>query len=305
MSDIADLRIFLAVAAQRSFAGAARSLSLTPAAVTRAVAALENRLGVQLLLRTTRMVSLTSAGAVYAARIAPIVAAFDAAADEVREEQGVASGLIRLNAPLSLGVRLLPDVVARFRDRYPETRISFTLTDSFVDIQADDCDLAIRISEQPTDKSTIWRKLCPVPRVLVASPDVVKDTGLPQTPEDLRRMPCLAYAQDGGDETWHLSKDGVSRSIQQKAAFSANNGDLLSALAVEGQGVALLPRFIVLTHLESGALVQVLPDWSAPRIWLTLYYPPYEKLPLRVAVFSDFFETYVTETRPLNLPGDA
>lgn len=299
MPDIASVRIFLAVAAHHSFVGAARHLSMTPASVTRAIAGLEEGLGVQLLLRTTRKVSLTSAGAVYAARIAPILAAFETAADEVREQQGVASGLIRLNAPMSMGLRLLPDVVREFRVLFPQTRISFTLTDSFIDIQSGDVDLAIRISEPPTDKSTIWRKLCPVPRVLVASPACQAAIGLPSAPEDLSVSTCLGYAQDGQAETWNLTHNGTTRSVRAGGTFSTNSGDLLCALALNGEGVALLPRFVVEQHLESGALRQVLPDWHAPELWLTLYYPPYEKLPLRVAVFSDFFETFVTVTQPL------
>ncbi|MHC2354453.1 DNA-binding transcriptional LysR family regulator [Sinorhizobium meliloti] len=114
MGDLSDIRVFLAVAQQRSFTAAARQLSMTPPTLTRAVSALEQSLGVQLLLRTTRQVSLTSAGAVYAARVEPLIRQFDQVRDDLREEQGDVAGLIRINAPLSLGHQLLPDIVSGF-----------------------------------------------------------------------------------------------------------------------------------------------------------------------------------------------
>ncbi len=299
MGELESLRIFLTVAEQRSFAGAARQLGTTPASVTRAVAALEERLGVQLLLRTTRQVSLTSAGAVYAARVAPLVTGIADAASETMEAQGITSGLIRVSAPMSLGLKVLPAVLSQFATLYPQTHVALTLSDRFVDIVADDYDLAIRISGPPSDKSTIWRKVCRVPRVLVASPAHLARRGTPEKPEDLAGFACLSYSQDAGIETWELSRGPSHRSHRAEGGFSANNGDFLARLVMNGEGIALLPRFIVEDELRSGRLAEVLPDWTAPEIWLTLYYPPYAQLPPRVATFSDFFEHYVNDTRPL------
>lgn len=176
---------------------------------------------------------------------------------------------------------------------------ALTLSDRFVDIVADDYDLAIRISGPPSDKSTIWRKVCRVPRVLVASPAHLAQRGTPEKPEDLAGFSCLSYSQDAGIETWELSRGPSHRSHRVEGGFSANNGDFLARLVMNGEGIALLPRFIVEDDLRSGRLAEVLPDWTAPEIWLTLYYPPYAQLPLRVATFSDFFEHYVKDTRPL------
>jgi DNA-binding transcriptional LysR family regulator len=299
MGELESLRVFLAVAEQRSFAKAARQLSMTPTSVTRAVAALEERLGAQLLLRTTRQVSLTSSGAVYAARVAPLVAGIAEAASDTLEAQGVTSGLIRVSAPMSLGLKVLPAVMSQFATLHPQTHVALTLSDRFVDIVEDDYDLAIRISGPPSDKSTIWRKVCSVPRVLVAAPAYLIQRGTPERPDDLVGFSCLSYSQDAGGETWELSKGTSRRSHRAEGGFSANNGDFLARLVVNGEGIALLPRFIVEDDLRSGVLVEVLSDWSAPEIWLTLYYPPYAQLPLRVATFSDFFEHYVKDTRPL------
>jgi DNA-binding transcriptional LysR family regulator len=299
MGELESIRTFLTVAEQHSFTGAARQLGMTPASVTRTISALEARLGVQLLLRTTRQVALTSAGAAYAARVAPLAAALGNAAEETRALQGLTSGLIRISAPLSLGLKVLPAVLSQFAAIHPATHVALTLSDSFVDIVEDRYDLAIRISGPPADKSSIWRKICKVPRLLVASPAYLRAMGRPQTPDELGRFACLSYGAEARDEIWDLAKGQARRSHKARGGFSANNGDLLAQLAANGEGIALLPRFIVEAELASGALEPVLADWSAPDIWLTLSYPPYERLPLRVATFSDFFEVHVKETRPL------
>lgn len=300
MGELEAIRVFLAVARQQSFAGAARQLGLTPASVTRTIAALEARLGVQLLVRTTRQVSLTSAGAVYAARTEPLAEGLAEAAIETREAQGIISGRLRISAPLSLGVRVLPTVVSQFGALYPQTHLDVSLSDGFVDIVEEGFDLAIRVSGPPNDKSTIWRKICKVPRLLAATPDYLHAHGTPDHPEDLANHTCLGYRDDLRDEVWQLSSGKRRHSHKAAGHLSTNNGDLLAGLVLEGEGIALLPRFIVEHDLAAGRVTPVLPDWSAPEIWLTLYYPPYERLPLRVATFSDFFEAHMND---VGLPG--
>ena len=298
MDELRAIRIFLTVARQRGFAAAARQLSTTPASVTRSVSALESRLGVQLLVRTTRHVSLTTAGAIYAARVAPLVEDFDRAAEEIRSQEGVDTGRIRINAPMSLGLRVLPDLLDDFQASYPEMEVSVTMTDEFVDILDTDFDLAIRISGPPDDKSTIWRKICLVERVLVTSPKAAHAGA--RGPEDLPERDCFAYSAEGREEVWDLTHDQRSRSVRAGRRFSSNNGDLLARMVSRRAGIALLPLFIVQDAIVDGELVSVLPDWKPPDIWLTLYYPPYERLPPRVATFSEFFEHHVTVTRPLS-----
>ncbi len=296
MGELESIRVFLAVAELESFAGAARQLGLTPASVTRTVAALEDKLRLQLLVRTTRRVSLTSAGALYAARVKPLAQGLARAVDETREAQGMSAGGIRISAPMSLGLEVLPAVLSQFATLHPQTHVAVNLSDRFVDIVEEDFDLAIRVSGPPTDKSTIWRKICKVPRVLAASADYVAARGLPQTPDDLTNYDCLSFDAEAREEVWELSKGATRRSHKVEGTFSANNGDLLAKLALNGEGIALVPRFIVAADLKAGRLIEVLPDWTISEIWLTLYYPPYNQLPLRVATFSDFFETHVKET---------
>lgn len=299
MSEFTQIRAFLAVAELHSFVAAARQLSMTAPSVTRAIGALEDRLGVQLLLRTTRQVSLTSAGAVYAARVGPLLSEFVKAGEEVREQVGEAAGLLRINAPMSLGLQILPDVASGFRVDHPDTVLSLSLTDRFVDIVSENVDLAIRISQAPTDKSTIWRKICRVRRVLVASPGYLAAFGGITRPEDLHGHARLAYDGEAVSETWDLSSAGRTHRVRAGQALASNSGDLIARLAENGEGVALLPFFIIEPALAAGRLTQVLPEWEPAPLWLTLYYPPYESLPLRVKKFSDFFENYVTRIRSL------
>ncbi|KAA2314918.1 LysR family transcriptional regulator [Pseudooceanicola sediminis] len=299
MGDLESIKVFLAVAEQRSFVAAARALSMTPPSVTRSVNALEARLGVQLLLRTTRQVSLTSAGAAYALRVAPLVQGLDDATEDLRDGQSQTAGLIRINAPMSMGERVLPDVISQFRTLHPRVSVALTLTDRLIDVVAEQTDLAIRISEPPRDKLTIWRKICRVPRLLVAAPRYLDAQGTPAAPEDLLHHTCIAYDAGAGPEVWDLAAGATRRRITAGRVLSSNNGDLTARLAVNGEGIALLPRFIVAEALATGRLRAVLPGWSPPELWLTLTYPPYDRLPTRLATFSDFFETYVTETRPM------
>lgn len=296
MGEVEAIRTFLAVAEQNSFSAAARLLAMTPASVTRTVSALEEQLGVQLLLRTTRKVSLTSAGAAYAARVAPLVEGLARATEETRDLQKVTAGSLRVSAPMSLGMKVLPTVLSQFSIMHPRTSVAIELSDRFVDILQENYDLAIRISGPPTDKSTIWRKIRPVSRLLVAAPSFLARHGTPKVPEDLTTIECLSYHDQSKTETWELSRPGQVRTVEARGRFSINNGDFLCKLAIAGEGIALLPRFIVDEELRAGKLVEVLPGWSTPEIWLTLYYPPYEQLPLRVATFSDFFEAFIKES---------
>src|SRR5690606_34259358 len=142
----------------------------------------------------------TSAGAVYAARVAPLSRGLAEAADETREAQGITSGRIRISAPMSLGLKVLPSVLSQFATLHPQIHVALSLSDGFVDIVEADYDLAIRISGPPGDKSTIWRKICPVPRVLVAAPDYLAARGAPQTPDDLADFACLSYRTDAREE---------------------------------------------------------------------------------------------------------
>lgn len=292
MNELKALQTFLLAAERRNFAQVARELHTTPASVTRTIAALEEDLGIQLFVRTTRQVSLTNDGASFAARVAPAVRALESARAEVMNANKVDEGVLRINAPMSLGQKVLPAIVDGFRERYPKIALQIVLTDHFLDMLQEDFDLAIRISGPPTDKFTIWRKICVLRRILVAP------AGTPSArvthPSELSYDECIAFSSESRDEVWSLSDGKSTYAVTAGKFISANNGDVLASLASAGAGVALLPVFIVSELLRSGRLVQILPDWNPPELWLTLFYPPYQKIPPRVAAFSKFFEEQIT-----------
>ncbi len=190
---IERVRVFLEVAERRSFAAAARALRLSRSIATRYVGELEAELGAQLLIRTTRRVSLTVVGRQYFDRMRPLVAEMDRASDLARATRGELSGTLRVSAPLSLGLRFLPATASRFLDLHPSIEMRLNLTDAFVDILGEDFDMALRISGPPSDKSTIWRKICETPRLLVASPGYLAKAGTPRVAADLARHACLGY----------------------------------------------------------------------------------------------------------------
>jgi DNA-binding transcriptional LysR family regulator len=295
MDDLRAIRVFLAVADRQSFAAAARALAMTPAAVTRTVARLEEALGRQLLIRTTRKVSLTRAGAQAATRYRPLLEDIDTATQALTRDNRPDRGHLTLNAPLSLGVRILPGLIDSFRLAYPNIAVELKLTDALVDIMTEGSDLAIRISGPPTDKSTIWRKICVVPRCAVAAPSLFERMPRPTEPALLDPDVCMSYSDTGQPEAWTFTRGPQQRSVRAGTGVVSNNGDFLSAMAVSGAGITVLPEFIVQPHLETGALERVLPEWQVSQLWLTLYYPPYDALPPLVATFSEFFETYLRD----------
>lgn len=288
MNDYKALRTFLLAAEKRNFAQVARELDMTPAAVTRAIAALEDELGVQLFVRTTRQVSLTTDGAIYAAQIKPAFDALENARKDLLNNHKADQGRLRISAPTWFGQQVLTAILSAFNAQFPKISFEISLTDGMVNIVDEDYDLAIRISAAPSDKFTIWRKISVVPRILVAAPgsrfiDLKHPNEL--TPDD-----CLAYSGESRREHWVLSDGGASATVSAGRAFSANSGEVLASMAAAGAGVAMLPRFHVGEHLRSGRLVHVLKSWAPPELWLTLYYPPYQALPPRIASFSKFFE---------------
>jgi DNA-binding transcriptional LysR family regulator len=287
------LQAFLAVAEQQSFSKAARRLNLSPPVITRLIADLEAELGVQLFIRTTRQVSLTAGGAQYQSDVRPLLANLAQADESMRQQQHALAGELRVNAPMSFGQKFLPTAISRFRILHHGVNITLTLDDGFIDITRGQFDMALRISEPPADKSTIWRKMCHVPRVFVAAPDYLQRKGTPSTAAELDQHDCLGYAAPGEKPLWKL----VARKslLVDKFCFTCNNGDVLADLAAAGEGIALLPHFIVSERLRAGSLVTVLEDWRAPRIWLTAYYPPYTILPAKLRVFTDFMTDAMAE----------
>ncbi len=301
LGKIEKISVFIAVAKTGAFASAARRLNLSPSVVTRVVAELEAELGVQLFVRTTRKVMLTTAGRHFVEKAGKAVDQLQEAEEFIHAEQNTLSGELRVNAPLSFGLHFLADAISKFRILYSDVYLKLSLTDDFIDILAAEFDMALRISGPPADKSTIWRKICPVPRVLVASPNYLARRGIPTEPKQLMDHTCLAYSNLASGMEWSFtSKNHTKQSVSPKFCFECDNGEVLADLAALGEGISLLPSFIVAKHIADEKLQIILPEWQAPTIWLTAYYPPYEILPAKVKAFTTFIEDSIGKFLPPN-----
>ncbi len=287
MDTIDAMRVFATVVERSGFSAAAEALDMSTPSVTRHVAWLEQRLGTRLLNRTTRHVSLTSAGAAYHERCLKLLAEFDETEAAVTAQTLEPAGLLRINAPVSFGIARLGELVARFAELHPQVTVDVDLSDRLVDLVEEGYDLAIRITRQPTP-SLIARPLAQAQMFLCASPAYLARVGTPQRVADLERLGVLGYRYSSGGDTWTLEGPGGAETLRVTERLRANNGDLLREAAIAGMGITLQPDFIVGQALEDGRLARVLPDYEVPPLRIFAVYASRSHLAPKVRSFIDF-----------------
>ncbi|WP_437274465.1 LysR substrate-binding domain-containing protein [Sorangium sp. So ce375] len=259
-----EMRAFLEVARRQSFSAAARALGLTSSSVSKQVARLEERLGAQLLRRTTRRVSLTEAGHLYAERAGRILSDIEEARRAVADLDGTPRGTLRISAPTVLGtIRVAPAVLA-CRAKYPELRIDLDLTDRIVDLVAERVDVAVRLAAEISPASLVARRLADDLRVLCASPRYLRRHGTPRRLEDLADHDCITLNLEPVAR-WTLVGPEGERVIPVSGTFRTSDTVTLRDAAVAGLGLANLPDYVVHDQLESGALRRVLPEYGASK----------------------------------------
>lgn len=290
MDKFESMRAFVRVVEQGGFAAAARSMDLSRSAVNKLVINLEQELGAQLLHRTTRHVSPTETGLAFYDRCVTILADVEEAELAVSQLHDQPRGTLRINAPLSFGVRHVSPAVAEFIQRYPELIVQLTLEDRFVDPIAEGYDLTIRLAELRATPSLISHALAPVRRVLCAAPTYLKQRGAPHRPADLRQHSCLHYGYLATGNQWKLSGADGDHLIAVRGALCSNNGEALQDAAVQGLGIALLPAFIVIDALRAGHLQIVLPEYEPPPIHACILYPVNRHLSLKVKLLREFLQ---------------
>ena len=288
MEDLSAMAVFARVVEMESFSGAARALGLSKSAVSKRVGRLEDRMGLRLLNRTTRRLSLTEAGAAFYQGCRRVVAEAEAAERAVTRLASAPRGRLKVNAPMSFGVRHLAPALPDFMARYPELNVDLTLNDRVVDLVEEGFDLAIRIAPL-AESSLIARRLAPNRLVLCAAPSYLAAHGAPRAVEDLKGHECLLYSYQAAGDVWRLCGPGGERRLAVTGRLRINNGDALLAAALGGLGVALLPCFICGQDLRAGRLIQVLPAWSGPAdTAIAAVYPASRNLSPKVRVFVDF-----------------
>jgi DNA-binding transcriptional LysR family regulator len=271
MDTLELIRTFREVASRGSFSMAARSLDVSKANVSKYVAELETRLGVRLLNRTTRTVSLTDAGALLLERSAPLVEMIELTRLELQQRSRLPSGRLRLTAPQGLGHNQLPLLLAKFMAKYPDVTVSLDLSNHVLDMVHEGIDLALRVGPIP-DSNLIVRKLQQLPFVVCATPAYWDQRGLPAHPDDLADHDALTFsARDSGHE-WRFEIEGQPYDVPVRSRINTTDPMPLVALALQGLGMLWAPRNIVEEPLASGALQGVLQDYSPRDVWLYAAY---------------------------------
>jgi DNA-binding transcriptional LysR family regulator len=264
MDDLKSMRLFLSVVQTGSLSGAGRQVGLSPASVSRQISSLENDLGVRLLNRTSRRLSLTEAGQVYLERAEHLLHDVEELRDAVSQHAVKPRGTLRILSRISLGTQYVSPLIPAFREQYPDLKIDLWLTDNDLDLAEHGIDLAIRTGNL-ADSMLIGRLLASSPRVICASPEYWRQHRKPLKPEDLEKHNCLTYRFEFGTAAalWQFKNSkGYSTDIRVTSDFQTNNGEALRIAALSGLGVALLPAWSVREHLLAGTLERALSDYE-------------------------------------------
>lgn len=290
MERFGAIPVFVAVVEKGGFSAAATALGISKSAVSKRVNRLEEHLGVRLLHRTTRKLSLTEAGERYYENAVRALDAANKAEDAVTELQGEPSGKLSISSPMSFGRLHLAPMIPKFLARYPKLQLELVMDDKKIDLVAAGLDVAIRSgADGLPDSSLVARKLAPLRHVLCASPGYLEESGVPQTPAELAARNCLlfSYSTDAGE--WRFCRgDGKAQTVLVSGNYQVNNSEALVAALKEGMGVGRVPTFVAAPEIRSGQLVAVLPQWQQPEHALYAVYPERAYLPAKVRAFLDF-----------------
>jgi DNA-binding transcriptional LysR family regulator len=287
MDQLAEMRVFVRAMERGTFAGAASDLGLTPSAVSKLIGRLEARLGVRLVNRTTRKLSLTAEGETYFHSGRRLIEAVDGLEHEVAASAGHPRGLLRINTAVSFGVRHLAPALIEFQWCYPDVRIHMSLTDRVVDLLAEQIDVSVRLG--PLDDSSLMaRKVTEVDRLICASPQYIETFGTPRSPADLAQHRCIVFT--AGRARWPFkTADGGLEQVDVSGTFSSDSLECILQLALQGAGIARLPDFMVAGPMRAGKLVPLLAGEHHPEKTpaFAVFPPGTQKVP-KVRAFLDF-----------------
>lgn len=278
--------IFAAVVETKSFSAASRRLGLSKSMVSKRVTQLERSVGVRLLNRTTRAMSLTEAGAIFYEHCARIVEELQEAKLAVGKFHSEPQGLLRISAPVAFGTLHVAPALPEFLERHPALRIDLEIADRFVDLADEGFDVAVRIAKDP-GQNLVARKLAPVLRKICATPEYFERRGVPETPQDLAHHNCLTYTYMNPHDQWGLRGPEGDISFVASGNLRLNDDEALSAAVLGGLGVALLPTFIVGKDLQEGRLKSVLADYVPVERHVYAVYLPNRHLSAKVRAFID------------------
>lgn len=287
MNRLDAMSLFVRVAELGSFSAAANQLGVARSVVTRQIAALEEHLGIKLMVRSTRRLSLTSAGNAYLEKCRVILELVEEAEAGVMEERLTPSGSLRVSLPLSFGLRRLVPLLLEFSETYPEISLAMDFSDRQLNLIEEGIDLSIRITSL-LNPGEIVRKLGACRLLSVAAPDYLARHGRPQHPGELDGHACLGYSPQANNRPWTFRVDGHLQSFYLPLRLQANNGDALAEAAAQGLGITVQPDFIVADLLAAGKLETLLEAFEPPELGIYAVLPSNRYMPQRVRVLIEF-----------------
>ncbi len=291
MDRFLEMHAFNAVVDAGSFVKAADALGMSKAAISRYVVDMETRLGVRLLHRTTRRLSLTDEGQVFYARSKELLAELDEAEAEVTSRSEAATGLLRVNAPFTFGILQLAPLWGQFKALNPKVALDITLADRLVDLVEEGYDVAIRIATLASS-TLVSKRLATTRMVLCASPDYLRQHGTPMHPSELTGHAVISYIYWATRDEWHFDGPEGPVSIKTQPIMSTNSGDTCRAAALAHQGVILQPSFLVGPDLAAGTLVELMPQYRSMELGIYAVYPTRKHVPAKVRALVDFLQNH-------------
>jgi LysR family transcriptional activator of dmlA len=293
MDGFSELNLFALVARHRNLAAAARELGVTPPSVSKRLAQLERRLGVRLMNRTTRRLTLTPEGELYLANGSRILDELSELEQLVTRSRGEPTGLLRVNASFGFGRAHIAPAVSDFAARFPAMKIQLHLTDRPLSLQEEAFDVGIRFGEVP-DARVNARLLLKNRRLVCASPAYLKRHGKPSVPHDLTRHACIVLREnDSAYGTWHLSRGKRTETVKVDGALSSNDGNIVMRWALDGRGIVVRSQWEIGGHIERGELVPLLAEWALPNADIHAIYLERNRLSAKLRTFVDFLRDYL------------
>lgn len=291
MKDLNEIIIFTRVAQLKSFSKAAASLQIPVSTVSRKVSQLEARLGVTLLQRTTRQMSLTDLGQQYFTECAEVLQGLEDAESHLTQLSEQPEGLLRISAPVGMSSGEFMGLVSGFLNQYPRVSIELVITNQFVDLISENIDLAIRFGDL-TDTSLIAQRLGTSYLSLVAAPEYLKKHGRPKQPSDLKDHECIVYRTSNPFSEWQLRKDRKIHRVKVSGRAVASDMTAIKSLAISGHGIAQLPGMFTADSIRDGSLCRVLTDWTSPSSPVNALYPSRKFNPARLTAFLNVLKSW-------------
>ncbi len=283
-----SLKVFVRVVELGSITAGGRDLRMTPAVASKRIKELERRLDVRLFNRTTRKLSPTEVGHAFYDHARQVVQSLEDAEAAISDFSRSPRGIVQVTAPLGVGKRVVAPLIPEFVDLYPDVSVRLRLSDRKVDLLEDGLDAALFIG-RPPDSNLKMRKIMDAPRILCAAPEYLEKRGVPQTIEDLKRHNCLLLRYPRSPEWfWTLATSEGPKRVDVAGSYDSDDGDVLTGWALAGRGIANKPRFDVAPYLQSGDLIEILPETPPEPAMFGCLYPHRRLQDNKVRLFIDF-----------------